>query len=69
VDSEALDPVFVGRSFDEDLLRNLRADIDPCGENGEFQTFVHDGPIFREPVRIRLGRAEGRGASGLGYRG
>gem|GEM_PF-462866 len=61
VDSEVLDPVFVGRSFDEDLLRDLPADIDPCGENGEFHTFVHAGPIFREPVGIRLGRVEGRG--------
>src|SRR4051812_36850148 len=41
VDSEALDPVFVGRSFDEALLRDLPAGVDPCGENGEFHTFVH----------------------------
>ena len=61
VDSEALDPAFVGRSFDEDLLRDLPARVDPCGENGEFHTFVHAGPIFREPVAIRVGRAEGRG--------
>ncbi len=51
----------MGRSFDEDLLRDLPADIDPCGENGEFHTFVHDGTICREPVRIKLGRVEGRG--------
>jgi uncharacterized protein (TIGR00290 family) len=61
VDTEALDPVFAGRSFDEDLLRDLPAGVDPCGENGEFHTFVHAGPIFREPVGIRLGRVEERG--------
>jgi uncharacterized protein (TIGR00290 family) len=61
VDSEALDPAFVGRAFDEDLLRDLPSGVDPCGENGEFHTFVHAGPVFREPVGIRLGRVEGRG--------
>jgi uncharacterized protein (TIGR00290 family) len=61
VDTEVLDPVFAGRSFDEDLLRDLPAGIDPCGENGEFHTFIHAGPIFREPVGIKLGRVEGRG--------
>jgi uncharacterized protein (TIGR00290 family) len=60
-DSEALDPAFVGRAFDESLLRDLPAGVDPCGENGEFHTFVHAGPVFREPVGIRLGRVEGRG--------
>ena len=61
VDTDILDPVFAGRAFDEDLLRDLPADVDLCGENGEFHTFVHAGPIFREPVAIKLGRVEGRG--------
>ena len=61
VDTEALDSSFVGRPFDEDLLRDLPPGVDPCGENGEFHTFVHAGPIFREPVGIKLGRVEGRG--------
>ena len=61
VDTDVLDPVFAGRPFDEDLLRDLPADVDLCGENGEFHTFVHAGPIFREPVAIELGRLEGRG--------
>jgi diphthamide synthase (EF-2-diphthine--ammonia ligase) len=61
VDSEALDPAFVGRSFDEDLLRDLPPRVDPCGENGEFHTFVHAGPVFREPAGVRIGRVEGRG--------
>ena len=61
VDTDILDPVFAGRSFDENLLRDLPADVDPCGENGEFHTFAYAGPIFRQPVAIKLGRVEGRG--------
>jgi uncharacterized protein (TIGR00290 family) len=61
VDTDILDPVFAGRAYDEDLLRDLPADVDLCGENGEFHTFVHAGPIFREPIGIKLGRVEGRG--------
>jgi uncharacterized protein (TIGR00290 family) len=61
VDSEALDPAFAGRPFDDDLLRDLPAGVDPCGENGEFHTFVHAGPVFREPLKIRLGQVEERG--------
>jgi len=61
VDTEALAPTFAGRAFDEDLLRDLPAGVDPCGENGEFHTFVHAGPIFRAPVPIRLGEVEDRG--------
>jgi diphthamide synthase (EF-2-diphthine--ammonia ligase) len=61
VDTDVLDPVFAGRAYDEDLLRDLPPDVDLCGENGEFHTFVHAGPIFREPIAIKLGRVEGRG--------
>jgi uncharacterized protein (TIGR00290 family) len=61
VDTDVLDPVFAGRSFDEDLLRDLPADVDPCGENGEFHTFAYAGPIFHETVEFKLGRVEGRG--------
>jgi uncharacterized protein (TIGR00290 family) len=61
VDTDVLDPVFAGRAFDEELLRDLPADVDPCGENGEFHTFAHAGPIFRTPIGIKLGRVEGRG--------
>jgi len=41
---------FAGREFDADLLRDLPSDVDPCGENGEFHTFVYAGPGLREPV-------------------
>jgi uncharacterized protein (TIGR00290 family) len=55
VDPSQLDPSFVGRAFDEALLADLPAGVDPCGENGEFHTFVHDGPIFEAPLEVELG--------------
>ena len=55
VDSKALSGEFVGRDYDEQFLEELPAAIDPCGENGEFHTFVYDGPIFRERVDVIRG--------------
>jgi uncharacterized protein (TIGR00290 family) len=55
VDPQKLAPSFAGRLFDRALLHDLPPTADPCGENGEFHTFVFDGPIFRNPVRIRPG--------------
>lgn len=55
VDPRKLDPSFAGRAFDRTLLRDLPGNVDPCGENGEFHTFVFDGPILRNPIRIRPG--------------
>jgi len=52
---EKVGPGFVGRHYDGDLLRDLPAGIDPCGEYGEFHSFVYDGPIFRHPVRVTVG--------------
>jgi uncharacterized protein (TIGR00290 family) len=62
VDTEQLDPGFVGRRFDAELLADLPAGVDPCGENGEFHTFVDSGPIFDAPIPVALGelRDEGR---------
>jgi diphthamide synthase (EF-2-diphthine--ammonia ligase) len=48
-------PGFVGRPYDESLLRDLPAGIDPCGEYGEFHTYVYDGPIFKQPVDVKVG--------------
>lgn len=50
-----LGPGFAGRAYDHDLLRDLPPGIDPCGERGEFHSFVYDGPIFRRPVPVRVG--------------
>lgn len=55
IDPSRLDASFAGRAFDGDLLRDLPAGVDPCGENGEFHTFVTDGPIFSTPVACRKG--------------
>ena len=55
VDTRVLDGAFAGRVYDRDLLRDLPARIDPCGENGEFHSFVTEGPIFRRPVPVRTG--------------
>jgi uncharacterized protein (TIGR00290 family) len=55
VDGSCLDASFAGRLLDESLLRDLPAHVDPCGENGEFHSFVFDGPLFREPVRFLKG--------------
>ena len=48
-------PGFVGRPYDHELLAALPAGIDPCGEYGEFHTFVYDGPIFNRSVAVRVG--------------
>ena len=63
VDSQALDPAFAGRDYDLALLAELPRTADPCGENGEFHTFVHRGPVLRHPVPFERGQVverEGR---------
>jgi uncharacterized protein (TIGR00290 family) len=55
VDTSQLGPEFVGREFDEELLADLPASADPCGERGEFHTCVYDGPIFRRPIHLERG--------------
>ena len=55
VDPKQIDPAFCGRDYDDRLLDELPPSADPCGENGEFHTFVYDGPIFRHAVPIARG--------------
>lgn len=55
VDPRALPPSFAGRPYDQRLLAELPAAVDPCGENGELHTFVHAGPIFTEPISCERG--------------
>lgn len=55
VDPRALAPDFAGRAYDETLLAELPPQIDPCGENGEFHTFVHDAPNFRRSIPVTVG--------------
>ena len=56
VDPRALDSSFAGRRYDERLLADLPPGVDPCGENGEFHTFVSAGPIFAEPIQFESGK-------------
>jgi uncharacterized protein (TIGR00290 family) len=55
VDTTVLPRDFAGREYDRSFLKDLPAKTDPCGENGEFHSFVYDGPIFREPIRLQRG--------------
>lgn len=55
VDTTLLPSSFAGRAFDAGLLADLPASVDPCGEGGEFHTFVHAGPILRSPIGITVG--------------
>ena len=55
VNAKLLGKEFVGRVIDEQFIKDLPDDIDVCGENGDFHTFVFDGPIFKNPVNFEIG--------------
>jgi uncharacterized protein (TIGR00290 family) len=55
VDPRVLDESFAGRILDESFFADLPSGVDPCGENGEFHTFVFAGPVFRTPIRFVSG--------------
>ena len=55
VDPKALPREFAGREFDRDFLRDLPPGVDPCGENGEFHSFVYDGPMFSKALAVSVG--------------
>jgi uncharacterized protein (TIGR00290 family) len=55
VDGAKLPSSFAGRLIDQGLIGDLPSDVDPCGENGEYHSFVFDGPIFRSPLRLERG--------------
>ncbi len=56
VDPAQLSGELVGRTYDERLLAELPAGVDPCGERGEFHTFCYAGPMFRRPLTVRVGQ-------------
>jgi diphthamide synthase (EF-2-diphthine--ammonia ligase) len=60
VDPRRLPAPFAGRAFDASLLAQLPADVDPCGENGEFHTCVTGGPMFRDSIEVTAGEIVGR---------
>jgi uncharacterized protein (TIGR00290 family) len=55
VDPRVLDASFAGRELDASFFADLPNGVDPCGENGEFHTFVFDGPVFKTPIAFRIG--------------
>lgn len=57
VDTRQLASDFAGRSYDEELVRELPAGVDPCGERGEFHTFVYAGPMFKNSITVSVGGA------------
>ena len=60
VSGKFFDPNFLGQEYDLDFLNNLPEGVDPCGENGEFHTFVYDSPLFSTPLHIQKGEAVNR---------
>src|SRR5690606_29069841 len=55
VDTQQIPASFAGRAFDRSMIEDLPTGADPCGENGEFHTFVHDGPILTMPIPFTFG--------------
>ena len=55
VDPRQLDCSFAGRAFDAQLLADLPEGVDPCGERGEFHTFVSEAPVFSRSIEVRAG--------------
>jgi uncharacterized protein (TIGR00290 family) len=60
VDAEKLPASFVGRQIDAGFVRDLPEGVDPCGENGEYHSFVYAGPIFHRPLRVEVGEIVSR---------
>jgi len=56
VDTKQIPANFVGRQFNTSLLHDLPKGVDPCGENGEFHTFIYDTPMFETPIDIMMGK-------------
>lgn len=63
IDAEQLSEEYVGREYDESFLKDIPANIDPCGENGEFHSFVFDGPMFQYPIKFTTGEIVHRNSS------
>lgn len=55
VNDRFLDKSFVGRAIDDSFIKDLPDNVDPCGEYGEFHSFVYDGPLFKKPIEFEVG--------------
>jgi diphthamide synthase (EF-2-diphthine--ammonia ligase) len=60
IDPKHLTADFTGQEYGESFLERIPADVDPCGENGEFHTFAFAGPMFKEPVKVAVGETVAR---------
>jgi uncharacterized protein (TIGR00290 family) len=60
VDPMHLSADFAGQEYGESFLERIPANVDPCGENGEFHSFAYDGPMFKKPVNITIGETVSR---------
>ncbi len=60
IDPAKLDASYAGREYDGEFLNSLPPGIDPCGENGEFHTFVYDAPVFSSEIRVQVGEKVAR---------
>lgn len=60
LDPDKIPGRFIGQKYNQEFLNQLPSSVDPCGENGEFHTFVTDGPIFDRPVRVEAGEVVNR---------
>jgi len=60
IDPRKLDRSFAGRAFDASLVGDLPSEVDPCGENGEFHSFAYGGPMFAQPLDVRVGEVVDR---------
>lgn len=61
VDPAKLDASYAGREFDLEMVESLPEGVDPCGENGEFHTFVYESPVFSRPIAVEVGEVGTRG--------
>lgn len=65
IDLRVLPISYLGREYNEEFLADLPLGVDPCGENGEFHTFVFDGPVFHHSIPVKLGKTHTEGAYGF----
>ena len=61
VDSKQISEDFAGKYYDQHFLESLPESADPCGENGEFHSFVYDGPMYKEAIKITVGETVHKG--------
>lgn len=67
IDPTSINKSFAGADLDQNFIDALPAESDPCGENGEYHSFVYDGPIFNHPVHIKKGKVFERSYAGSDY--